>query len=140
MRNLFLVFALSLPALLAWGHGEDKPGPNNGFIRMPGAYHTEIVPVGTNKMNVFLLDISWKNPSVKNSSLSITHQSKTKVKADCEVKDSRYYLCSFPKSVDITKKGKLIVNSQREGQKGMEVSYDLPLKFESIDDSHEGHH
>jgi hypothetical protein len=140
MRILILAFAVLLPALPAWGHGEDKPGPNGGFIRMPGPYHTEIVPLGTNKIKVFLLDINWKNPSVQKSTLSIDHRSQTNVKADCVIKDSISYLCSFPKDVDITKKGKLIVNSQREGQKGMETSYDLPLRLEPSKDTHKVHH
>lgn len=135
----YALLLLTLFSYQAWGHGEDKPGPNNGFIRMPGAFHTEVVPIGTNQMKVFLLDINWKNPSVKDSALNLIHQGKTKVKASCEIKDILYYLCSFPKNVDLAIKGKLSVNSQRESQKGNEVSYDLPLQYKPIDDGHSGH-
>ncbi len=48
--------------------------PNGGFIKMPGAFHTEVVPVGQNKLKVFLLDMNWKNPSILNSNLSVTHK------------------------------------------------------------------
>lgn len=144
MKSLFLILALSLPASLAWGHGEDKSGPNGGFIQMPGAFHTELVPVGKNKLKVFLLDFNWKNPSVKDSSLKVTYHSgdpsSKKPEAACEIKESRYYLCSFPKTLDVTKSGKLTLASKREGQEGMEISYDLPLKLAAPADSHKGHH
>ena len=34
----------------SWAHGEDKYGPHKGFIRMPGAFHTELVLNGKNKL------------------------------------------------------------------------------------------
>ncbi len=138
--SLFFIFVMLLSSSLGWGHGEDKPGPHGGFIRMPGAYHTEIVPDGTNKLKVYLLDVNWQNPSVKNSELSVSYQSEKKIQAVCKIKGSDRYLCSFPKGLDITKKGKLIVNSQREGQRGMEVFYDLPLKHEITHGGHKSHH
>ena len=138
MKRFFFLFMI-LSAVLAWGHGEDKPGPNNGFIRMPGAFHTEIVPLGSNQFKVFLLDIQWKNPSVKESSLDFAYQGKRKIKAACEKKDNFYFLCTFPKGVDLNKKGKLFLVGQRESQKGMEVSYELPLKHVPVNADHSGH-
>lgn len=135
-RVIFTAISL-LVSNMALAHGEDKFGPNGGFVRMPGAFHTELVPVDKNNLKIYLLDIQWKNPSVVNSKLVVRLNKKTKAK--CEVKEN-YFSCVFPKSVDLTKKGELKVLAEREEQKGMEVSYPLPLKLEIVDDGHGGHH
>jgi hypothetical protein len=73
MKTICMLFAAILfQHTLASAHGEDKAGPNGGFIRMPGAFHTELVPSGKDKLKVYLLDIQWKNPSLKNSSNLLT--------------------------------------------------------------------
>ena len=133
--TLFTIFCMS--AEFVFAHGEDKSGPHGGFVRMPGAFHTELVPDGKNKLKVFLLDIQWKNPSVKKSNLQIKYNNK--IDAKCEILRN-FYICAFPKSVNLTKKGELKVTAEREEQKGMEVSYPLPLKLEVVDDGHGGHH
>ncbi len=140
MRTLIftLLMTLILGEGVVYAHGEDKLGPNGGFIRMPGAFHTEILPLGANKLKVYLLDINWKNPSVSNSSLSVTLNSKKIPKDKCQIKE-KYYLCEFPKGVDLTKKGELSIEAQRENQKGNQVSYELPLKLQVIDDGHGDH-
>ncbi len=76
--------ALMLIVHTAYGHGENKLGPNGGFIKMPGAFHTEVVPVGQNKLKVFLLDMNWKNPSILNSNLSVTHKASGTTTATCQ--------------------------------------------------------
>lgn len=123
---------------VVYAHGEDKLGPNGGFIRMPGAFHTEVLPLGANKLKVYLLDINWENPSVLNSSLRVSLRSKETSLAKCEVQEN-YYLCEFPMEVNLTKRGELSVEAQRENQKGNMVSYELPLKLQVIDDGHGGH-
>ena len=134
-----ITLAALFTASFCLAHGEDKPGPNGGFIRMPGAFHTELIPDGKNKLKVYLLDIQWKNPSVLNSSLEISLKNKKTIKAKCEITEN-YYSCVFPDTVDLTKKGELKVAAQRENQKGMEVMYPLPFKFEAVADPHKGHH
>jgi len=126
MNKLMLIVCIALFSNFAMAHGEDKYGPNKGFVRMPGAFHTEIVPDGKNSLKVYLLDIQWKNPSILKSKVQIKHSSKAV--AQCEAKEN-YFLCSFPSSVNLTKKGELKVTAEREEQKGMEVSYSLPLKL-----------
>lgn len=140
MRTLIftLLMTLILGEGVVYAHGEDKLGPNGGFIRMPGAFHTEILPLGANKLKVYLLDINWENPSVLNSSLSVSLRSKKTSQAKCEVQEN-YYLCEFPMEVNLTKRGELSVEAQRENQKGNMVSYELPLKLQVIDDGHGGH-
>jgi hypothetical protein len=141
MGNLLILLLLTQTS---WGHGEDKPGPNKGFIRMPAGYHTEVLPDGKHRLKVWLLDVNFKNPTVKNSSLEITHEGERKTKASCEAK-GRNFLCTFPNAVDLTKQGKLLVESSREGQKGMDVAYDLPLRLlpaaaDKKKHKHHGHH
>ncbi|MBK9324228.1 MAG: hypothetical protein IPM97_14995 [Bdellovibrionaceae bacterium] len=140
MRTLIftLLMTLILGEGVVYAHGEDKLGPNGGFIRMPGAFHTEVLPLGANKLKVYLLDINWENPSVLNSSLRVSLRSKKTSQAKCEVQEN-YYLCEFPMEVNLTKRGELSVEAQRENQKGNMVSYELPLKLQVIDDGHGGH-
>ena len=140
MRTLIftLLTTLILGESVVYAHGEDKPGPNGGFIRMPGAFHTEVIPLGPNKLKVFLLDINWQNPSIANSSLVVSLRKNKSSKAKCEIKEN-YYICDFPKGVDITQKGELVIDAKRENQKGNQVSYELPLKLQVIDDGHGGH-
>ncbi len=127
-------------AISALAHGEDKPGPHGGFIRMPGAFHTEIVPVEGQKFYVYLLDINWKNPSTKDSSLVLTFKkSKQSIEAKCQI-TSDFYVCEFSKNVDLKKKGKLEVLAQREKQQGNLITYDLPLKHSGMSEDHSMHH
>lgn len=126
-------------AQIAFGHGEDKPGPNGGFIRMPSAFHTEVILTSPNTLKVFLLDMQWKNPSIKDSSLSVNHTKDKALKTKCSI-ESNYYVCILPKDVDLNKKGELLVGAKREGQEGMTVSYELPLKLQKVDDGHGSHH
>lgn len=139
IKNLLITPLISLiVSSQAFAHGEDKPGPHGGYIRMPGAFHTELVPTGKRELNAYLLDVSWQNPSVKDSKIAIIHQ-ESKASSKC-TKKSDLFQCVFPKSVDLTKPGKLLVNGTREGQKGNEVIYNLPLKFEPAPEGHEGSH
>ncbi len=65
--TLFFAIVTTL-SLNVFAHGEDKPGPHGGFIRMPGAFHTEVVKEKEG-YRVYLLDINWKNPSVLDSAV-----------------------------------------------------------------------
>jgi hypothetical protein len=114
---------------IALSHGEDKKGPHGGFIRMPGAFHTELVQVGKNKMKVYLLDIEWKNPTVLRSSVHLVYKNKTETQANC-VAQGTYYMCDFPQTINLNKKGELNITAMREEQKGQLAIYKLPLKLE----------
>ncbi len=119
----FRALPLLLP-VLAFGHGEDKPGPNGGYIRMPGAFHTEVVPE-KESFRVYLLDVAWQNPTVKNSYVRYSGTGQKEIR--CRAKKT-YFLCPFPKGVKLDK-GRLQISSQREGTTGADALYDLPLKF-----------
>lgn len=125
----FLALAISMNV---FAHGMDKLGPNGGFIQMPGAFHTEVVPMSSTQIKVFLLDMNWQNPSIKNSKMQVKFKNlKARVlsSGSCKIKDN-FYLCDFQKFVDINKAGgELMVDAQREGQKGKAAVYELPLKL-----------
>ena len=135
----FFVAVVSI-SQVAWTHGEDKPGPNGGPVRMPGAFHTEAVAESPVRVAIYLLDIEWKNPSIKKSSLkaSFTSKSNPTTEAICKP-TTKHYVCEFPANVDLNKPGTLAVQASREGQKGILVSYDTPLKLTVVDDGHGSH-
>lgn len=125
--QLLVVFLATITYSLAFSHGEDQPGPNGGSIQMPGAFHTEAVVINKNELKIFLLDMDWKNPTVNDSSVSATFQTKTKFEGKCE-KNENAFLCTFDKTADLNKKGKLVVNATREKQVGNKAEYKTPLK------------
>lgn len=139
MYRTWTIIALTFSLLTAraFAHGEDKPGPHGGFIRMPGAFHTEVVPVNKREIKVYLLDIEWKNPSIQRSKVQVEMN---KIVKECSPQSEPYFVCSFSPKVDLTKKGSLKIKAQREGQIGNEVIYELPLKLQVIDDGHGGKH
>ncbi len=121
--TILLLLALSNFAL---AHGEDKHGPNGGYIRMPGAFHTEVVPDKIGTLRVYLLDIQFENPSVKDSELkAFITKNKKKKELKCVVVDN-YFLCTGAKSI---KSGELVLMPKREGVQGIEAKYKLPLKL-----------
>lgn len=129
MKNMLYFILISILSTSAFSHGEDKLGPHKGYIRMPGAFHTEVVPVGKNEIKVFLLDIEWKNPSVARSEVKASIISEKTTEAICVTKET-YFLCSFPKQINLKKKAELQVLANREGQIGAVAKYNLPLKLE----------
>ncbi len=134
MKALLLIALLS-SGPLALAHGEDRHGPNGGFIRMPGAFHTEVVPQGAGQIRVYLLDIDWKNPSVDRSSVNAKLTDKNIQVAKCSP-EANYFVCGFEKPASLAR-GRLVIEATREGQKGNAVTYPLPLKLESA--SHKDH-
>lgn len=144
MKNTIVVITVLL-GQLAYGHGENKPGPHKGYVKMPGAFHTEVVPNGASKFKIYLLDINWKNPSLKDSKLDIKVLHRDKAgNVECSPKHE-YFQCQLPDSFSL-KMGKLVVNATRENATGVEVSYSLPLSFKEDSDTemqhsnHNGHH
>lgn len=129
MNSLLIITAIvsGFWSSLAWSHGEDRPGPHGGAIRMPGAFHTELVLLAKGEFKIYLLDLNFKNPSTKKSELQVHYLDKESAKADCQAQKNHYYLCKLPQPVDFAKKGELRVVATRDGQTGAEVVYPLPL-------------
>ena len=125
-KILFKLLIATLFCSLAQAHGEDKPGPNGGYIRMPGNFHTEVVPDKEGSFHVYLLDIQFKNPSVNEAGVKATIvQGKNKTSIKCKIIADHFY-CKNTKAI---KTGELILLPKREGTVGIEAKYKLPLKF-----------
>lgn len=137
MKKCLILIALTTFRVFAFAHGEEKPGPHGGHIRMPGAFHTEVVKEKEG-YRIYLLDINWKNPSVLDSSVSASiHAGEKKTDLNCS-KESDSYFCKS----SLPQKGDLNINAKREGQTGGVATYKLPLKFEmplSETQKHKGH-
>lgn len=107
--------------------GGDKPGPNGGYITMPGTYHVELVDKG-NTMQVYLLDLDMKNPIVKDSSVSLNFISNLTKKVNCRPKN-KFFVCDKP-SKDLAMYKEINLESVRNKVKGQVAIYKLPLQFE----------
>ena len=128
-------------ASYAFAHGENKPGPHGGHIRMPGAFHTELV-LQSHMARIYLLDMGFKNPTIKNSALSMKVISgETLKQVSCSSKDV-YFECHIP---DVEAAKGIQVKATRNGARGKEITYALPLMVfknnvsTSTDHSHHGH-
>lgn len=148
MKNLFTLLAITLlTAQLAKAHGEDKPGPHGGYIKMPANFHTELVPAADGSFMIYLIDIQFQNPVIENSKVKVFFNSgKKKITLNCTpMKDHFHCFSKQP-----IKKGILSVRATRSGNSAtMDAKYDLPLKSsepvktqttkpESVD--HSAHH
>ena len=146
MKNYFYILIISFISIHSFGHGEDKPGPNGGFIRMPGVFHTEIVfDKKDDSFHLFLLDIEFKNPTVKNSSVDAMLEQKRnkKVKFSCEVMGGNHFHCKPDKGYS-KDSGKLTLKVKRDGAEGT-AEYIFPLKWDEGTTSdkktdHSSHH
>jgi hypothetical protein len=125
-RRRLLAALLALASSQAFSHGDEAPGPNNGVVRMPGAFHVEVVQQGSNHFDVFLLDMEFKNPVTDKSEVKAFLQNKTKVTISCTPRE-KFFRCSIPKDADL-KSGVLEIAAVRKGVPGVVVNYPLPLK------------
>lgn len=142
--NIAVILTLLFSGAFAAAHGEDRPGPNGGYIRMPGAYHTEVVMTEPHRLKVFLLDINWKNPTVKESGVKVNIASAKPASTDC-IAAKDHFVCELPKNINLQSKGTLNLISTRAKQKGAVATYALPLSFgapsaEPAKDEHHNHH
>lgn len=121
----------------AFAHGENKFGPHKGYIRMPGAFHTELVPAENNSFLVYLMDVNNKMPTTKESSLTLVYNSDESIVFECKPTDD-HYSCNTDKKVNLTK-GQITLKPSRLGRKGKEAIYDLPLSLDVTKNAHSGH-
>lgn len=143
MKMFSLLILSNLFAAQVFAHGEDKYGPNKGYIRMPGTYHTELVPQKDGSYQVFLLDVQNKNPKVKDSSVELVLNSSTKtINFVCTPKTETYFQCQSNEINKEQKIGKIVLKTKRNSIPAKEAIYNLPLKLEfpqKADASMEGH-
>ena len=111
----------------AFSHGEDKPGPHGGHIKMPSNFHTEVVGDKDGSFHIFLLDMQFENPTVKDSEIKAhVLNGKKKTKLNCSVMGSNHFHCKSSKAI---KTGSLVLKAKREGSwAGTDAVYQLPLK------------
>lgn len=126
MKKIFLL--MTLIGSQAFAHGEDAPGPNGGHIRMPGAFHTEVLyDAKTQDLHVYLLDIHFQNPTIQDSSVGATFQSgKEQIGYHCATMDGNHFHCVPGKKFN--PKGELVIKATRENAVGNEAVYKFPLK------------
>ncbi len=141
MKLLLTLILLSV-SLNTFAHGEDKPGPNGGYLKMPGGFHTEAVPQKDGSLKVYLLDIEFKNPTVKNSKISATLSNGTPKTLDCTAKRD-HFICKTSKAE--LNKGTLTIVAERNTVKGAEAIYSLPFSLtktssEVKEEDHGSHH
>lgn len=136
----FILTALLISSFTVFGHGENKPGPHGGSVQMPGSFHTELL-LKSGMATVYLLDMSFNNPTTENSKVSLTVNNNSKsVSAECAAKKT-FFECRFPHELSPITGIKL--NAVRKGLKGKEAFYPLPLVFSkpaSTQDDHSQHH
>ncbi len=110
----------------ASAHGEDKPGPHGGIIRMPASYHSEIVPRTDSSFQVYLLDIQFNNPLVNKSSVrAVVKHEGSKVELSCLVKED-HFVCETIGDTTL-QSGTLALVTMRQGVTGSNQIFELPL-------------
>lgn len=116
-----------LTSFTAYAHGEDKPGPHGGHIKMPANFHTEVIADKDGSFHVYLLDIQFQNPTVKDSEIkAFVKSGKKKINLKCAVMGENHFHCKGSKPIT---SGSLTLKAKREGTwASMDAKYDLPLK------------
>ena len=128
MNALSILIIALLSGLIANAHGEDKPGPHGGHIRMPANFHTEVVADKDGSLHIYLLDMDFKNPTVTNSEVkaSVITSNKKKTTLKCTAMNGDHFHCKSTKPI---KTGNLVLKVKRSGtQASMDAKYELPLK------------
>lgn len=126
VKKIVGVIISLLIGLTALAHGEDKPGPHGGRIRMPGNFHTEVVPDKDGSFHIYLLDMQFKEPLTKKSSIkAFVLKGKKKSGLKCKVMADHFHcIGAAPGS-----SGNLVINAKRNGTRAsMDAKYELPIK------------
>lgn len=110
-------------AVLLYGHGDHRPGPHGGEIRMPGVFHTELVAINSRQYKVYLLDMKFADATTQDSHVKVSYEGK---RAKCE-KAEDHFKCTFKRSLK-KKKGEILIEATRKGKRGKAI-YAMPLKF-----------
>jgi len=129
MRQLITLLSLLTACSITFAHGEDELGPHNGYVRMSGAFHAEVIPE-KNDFKIMLLDINFENPTVENSSVKavIIGKDKKRTELSCSSK-ADYFVCPVTKA-QLKQTDTLELIPTRQGTTGPAVSYPLPLHLE----------
>ena len=83
MKAAFVTLSLTLfTSVAGFAHGMNKPGPHGGYVRMPGDYHIELVPVDK-ELKVYFLDMKFNPITLNDATLELTLTGKKPLKAQC---------------------------------------------------------
>lgn len=123
----FITLLIAFTASFAHPHGGDKPGPNNGYIKMPGGFHTEVVPFEKG-FRIYLLDADFKAPTTEESSVKVSLKQKDKFETGNCLAKIDHFECTF--STKNLSSGQIDVLAIRKKAPGNSVTYALPLQFE----------
>jgi hypothetical protein len=125
--NLALSFLLFSLTTQVHSHGMNKLGPNGGYIKMPGAFHTELIEK-EKELQVYLTDMTFKNPTTVDSSVSLTYIGEKTTLVNC-IKREIHFSCPKPEG---TLKGikEILLNATRNKSKGTPAKYSVPFKID----------
>ncbi len=126
-----VIFAAALSGpTLAGAHGTEEPGPHGGEIRMPGAFHVEVVDKGE-ALRLYLLNMQFEQPRVADSSVQVVlKQEGSTIRLDCtSAEDAKAFTCPLPDGSSL-KHGTLKVDATRQGKPASTARYELPLKWQ----------
>lgn len=124
--KIVTLLSLLLSTETLFAHGMNKHGPHGGYIKMPGAFHTELLDKGT-VMHVYLLDMSFKNPIITDSTVKIKYKGSIESEYSC-TKSINYFVCEKPKN-ELRSYKEVIINAVRSNSKGRDAIYSLPLQL-----------
>lgn len=125
---LAYVWSLFLGMSSAYGHGEDKPGPNGGHIRMPASFHTELVMEASGtSFKVYLSNVRFADADTKSSEISVVARtSGGDLSVPCSAKGD-HFLCSITKD-GAKKLEQLRVTAKYKDQPRATAIYKFPLQ------------
>lgn len=123
------LFVTLIPMAVCHAHGMERPGPHGGFIRMPGAFHTELVPEGPRILNVYLLDDEFKRPVTHSSHVKASlKRTEGSIDLRC-VPTMDHFVCALPGGMRLSKGDKLHFKAGRRGSgEGLAV-YEFPFRW-----------
>ncbi|UOF01361.1 hypothetical protein [Bdellovibrio reynosensis] len=134
----FITAILFLSSSIALAHGEEKPGPHSGSIRMPGAFHVELILNDDQSAKIYLSDINFQNPTVQNSSVKMAAKDGKAVIPFACSPAADHFQCVPSKR--FSKKAEIVIQAARDGKVGQEARYKLPLKFNQKSSGGHSHH
>lgn len=131
MKNLSIIILSLLLSSNLFAHGEDKYGPHGGFIKMPAAFHTELIPSGNGNFIVYLLDLQNKNAATINSNVTLKYKNKkAEFPFECIVVND-YFRCTNTSRVELTDGNSLVLKADRLNVVANPIAYDLPLALKA---------
>lgn len=127
MKLAFVTILLSVFVQnLALGHGMGKPGPNGGYIKMPGIYHVELVSSDA-ETKVYFLDMEFKKLPVTNAQVSMKLKGAKEFGIKC-IKETDAFRCDI-KGTELKMYKELTLSTSKNGEKEVASVYQLPLSF-----------